>query len=521
MLGLQNTLLACRPRADLGEAQAYGSNLGVRRLRPNDRAAQKAVHRTPGRCLKGRWGSIDSVEELILGALPYLRELWPMLFQKFYEDNDDEDGSHPPPLAPEPGGDEPEAARGRGRGRGRARGPARRGRGRGGRPAPAPGADEDAEFKARMRTMKRNSVFMVGSREFDMIVNISHISKGPLMHCMHWLEKASKVWNKRVEAAAAEDRTYLGSTPASEFVAHKEAEIRHNISELLSPPKLREKWGAVVHIACTDEERSACLGLIVEAVLLVGASLGFRCTSIGTSLPLTLLLMLEVAAHIKDTRRQTVARLVVETPSCCLTAPMPYLCGGPSDAAAKLKSICLEEFKVVMRTGQAPLNLFYALQVWRSQLRTDSQPAEAMHVLLQGMRKVAPTLGHSLASDRMQIKLGDPITVTECLSLHKASIEKITSAENLARFKPIDSRVPDECTFKYCEHTNPWLLHTSLGYARPVQRLLPIGSAQLFVFDRPLAPGGAVLSAYVASWSFLPEELGDRGCDDRVWSSPV
>ena len=110
-------------------------------------------------------------------------------------------------------------------------------------------------------------------------------------------------------------------------------------------------------------------------------------------------------------KRSETARNWLGKPECCLKHKDTYL-------FVELRNCFTSELRAVAKEGKVPLNLFDALLVIRARLPLDLQEIEGMNSVLQVMGQRAHNMQVPLASDRLQLKKGDPITAEECTSLH-------------------------------------------------------------------------------------------------------
>jgi hypothetical protein len=161
----------------------------------------------------------------------------------------------------------------------------------------------------------------------------------------------------------------------------------------------------------------------------------------------------------------------------------------------------------VRATGCVPLNLFNVLLVWRSQFAFESKATEGMHVQLQRMARVAPRMGRALASDRMQIKLGDPISATECCELHHCSLTEMSSQAHIHRFasqalQDGPGLKPAAKVFKPCSHMKPELTYRSSGFVQAAQPHLPRGAGHVYVFGTPFDARKPSSVAYIVAWTY-------------------
>jgi hypothetical protein len=73
---------------------------------------------------------------------------------------------------------------------------------------------------------------------------------------------------------------------------------------------------------------------------------------------------------------------------------------------------------------------------------------------------------HSLASDRLKIKLSDPISVDECTSLHQQVLMHQSSQQHVCRFQLVElANVPKEASDMPCKHAYPERYGLAAGFA--------------------------------------------------------
>ena len=113
-------------------------------------------------------------------------------------------------------------------------------------------------------------------------------------------------------------------------------------------------------------------------------------------------------------------------------------------------------------------------------------------------------MGHALASDRLQLKLGDPITPCECCELHAQATTSLREQQNMYRFElHQDTHLPDEWVPMPCGHTRPQLTYKTCGFASPLQRMMLRGARKAYSFEAALVAqqcGGA--EVFLVAWSY-------------------
>lgn len=303
------------------------------------------------------------------------------------------------------------------------------------------------------------------------------------------------------------------------LVDNKAEQFRTEIDNLLEGMGSRR----IFSDCATKQDRSAARQLIIELVLLASASFCFRILAVTTTWPLKLLHLVSKPADEPCSLKHAVATELLRTPDCCLKTTRPYLHTGISDLAWKLKSTHGDELATCAQShGKVPLRLYSMLLIWRSQLSFESKSMEGVHVALQQLARIAPRMGHALASDRLQLKLGSPISPSECCDFYNPAQLNIAETDSIGRFAPpsLDTTAPAIAMPYQCEHNNPAAAYQVLGYLLPVQRLLPVGAKKAYIsLALCLAKVLQISLANVCSWLHGPTSMrstspssGSMGC---------
>ena len=123
-----------------------------------ENSSSGAFPKLPGRCLRNRWLSIDSVERIIVSAVALRGKVFGALWG-YYCDDHAEAVPLPPPQAP--------LAKARPRAKNKAR---------------DPGQDEKDAFQERQRATRTLAAKLTQCRLFLAMVMIASITRQPLVH---------------------------------------------------------------------------------------------------------------------------------------------------------------------------------------------------------------------------------------------------------------------------------------------------------------------------------------------------
>jgi hypothetical protein len=222
----------------------------------DEQVGDSSFGKAPGRCLRGRWLAVDSVERIICSASGHIGKVFHTCFA------------------------EPAKKRKR-----------------------EISTCADDVWEVEQTTYKRHAVALANNRVFLATVAASRGIKSPLVHFMTWAQKAVKAHNKSMAGARATGETYMGPTPMSSLISYKGLEIKHSMDDLLDPEAGGGDAFEAVWSICPAELMPEMLKLIVSAVLNMHAAWDFRFMVRLHSFPLKLLLFLEAAPCDQDARR--------------------------------------------------------------------------------------------------------------------------------------------------------------------------------------------------------------------------
>ena len=349
--------------------------------------SEQCCKRTPGRVLRARWFSIDSVEAILVCGIVYIGTIFQFLWPA---------ASTRCPVAV----------------------------------AAGPGSEEEDSYREKVRSCRHNATLLLNTTLFKATLVISFTCKRPLRHFFFWGQKQVKLWNDRRSGADV----YLGPTPLSMLVCEYAAQIKSDISKLLAPQSIasEEFWVALwphVPTGC----RGAANKLIIRVALALDGSWEYRVMSKVLSFPWLFLVMLESENHIVCGRRQEVARLFVSMHA----SELQWTRGLPSDITITIHGLFLDDMEYSATTGQMTAALAVVLLIWRSQLPFDTQSVEGMNSVLQRMGILGPRTGVGLASDRVDLIFGAPIDARECVDLHDETMEYLHRPETAHRYVQI------------------------------------------------------------------------------------
>ena len=149
--------------------------------------------RLPGRVLRGRWGSIDEVEELICPRLAWLKLAFVAIF--VFSSSKKKRTKR--------------------------------------RKKQTPGQEEAQQFNDEQNKYRLNATRLLQNHWFSLSLHISRIVKSPLTHFYRWATKRIQEVNIATKAAVDAGNLYLGPTMFSDLVDHRCAAVLHEIDQLL------------------------------------------------------------------------------------------------------------------------------------------------------------------------------------------------------------------------------------------------------------------------------------------------
>lgn len=321
--------------------------------------AKKVAGRLPPRALRGRWGSIDDVETFFLHATKpecervFKEALGPTLDKK--------------------------------------------------RGSSAAGtlalADEDEEaYRQKVGTWTRDSIDAVAKHETWISIHIAHLTRRPLMHMMHWLQKGASLLRKfRENLTSSED---AGPSGIQQLVYFKAAEIQRDFDLLLCDAAYGEEvcWGGLwghVDEAQLPDVRARCVGGVLETA----AGYHMRVSSKVKAFPLKLCwLVFAPASQVCEERRSTAKALLA-----LLDKPEGDV-ETFSSTAWKIAHTFREELLAAVASGTLHERLFHLIQAVCRMMTCDTQEIEGMNSIIKHAIHHAPAIHLPLLNSRVLIK---------------------------------------------------------------------------------------------------------------------
>jgi len=356
--------------------------------------AYRVAGKTPGRAVKTRWGSLNSVERIIVEGHVYLSTTFAQAFKKALE----------PPA--------------------QAKAPKKRGL----------LADVDDDRREQTKQYRVTAARKLCDVLFVAKCIVSDAAQRPLSHFHLWVQKKSLEVNKA--SKQQKGKAYMGTTAISELVCWKAQSIRDDFNALLTTGSGDDasRWGALWSLTPRDrvaETRALIITLVCSAV----CQWDMRITSRITSFPYVFLLMVEKGPSEVDERRRAAAAMALSKPECCLASQQ-------QDFTLKLLRKFRVELLEVARTGKCPHRLHSLLMLVRSLWFADTQKVEGANSVLQTICKRAPNIHVPLLSDRLSMKLGESLVPKDCCALHTDVVLRQADALQAERYTLKQATLP-------------------------------------------------------------------------------
>ena len=147
--------------------------------------------------------------------------------------------------------------------------------------------DKD-DYAEKVRNYKMTSVECSNSLVFKLTASVAYVGKKPLTSFMHWHMKQIKIHNKKVKAAKELGKTYMGATPLSKIVTFKAEAVAKQFDDMLKTsvwcdPDL---LGSVLTEDMPEDLQEAARRLHVLVVTQGACSWNFRVLTPAKSFPL-------------------------------------------------------------------------------------------------------------------------------------------------------------------------------------------------------------------------------------------
>jgi hypothetical protein len=347
----------------------------------------------PCRCLRGRWGSIDEVEGLLIQVMPYLG---PVLMGMYGADG----------------------------------GRTNRKRKSG---AALPGADDDQRYSEEQKNYRQTAVQVSNNPFFKAMVIISFNAKSAHRHFLLWAQKRVRITNLRNKAASANGSTYVGPTFLSALVVSKAASIYNDISSLLRPASLNDPyvWGPALECLPDPASHSAgAIRLIVELVCQLACSWYKRFMQPCSEFPLMFLLVLETPADEPDEKRKTLADRLLKSRDQISNNPH-------DDISFKVLELYEAEWHAMARAGTCADSLWKFMLIFRSATPGETQDIEGFNSRLQWLTNLARRMTLPAADARMSIREGLAVSAEVMADRHAGTVQFMDSDQHVYRYAPI------------------------------------------------------------------------------------
>ena len=130
----------------------------------------KVAGKIPGKCLKGRWASSESIESMIDNAGPLLAKVLVKALSGYAGARSKKAG---------------------------------------------PGADDDDDYSAKLGRWRQLAVTALSNSRYLLTVRVSRIARQPLLHALYWVQKQSKLLHAQRVQAGRDQRGHMLSIVGS------------------------------------------------------------------------------------------------------------------------------------------------------------------------------------------------------------------------------------------------------------------------------------------------------------------
>ena len=210
-------------------------------------------------------------------------------------------------------------------------------------------------------------------------------------------------------------------------MSEKACEIGAKLNDNFQP----ERWATVFDVLPESVHHKA-RELIITLTLCIAASWEERVHGPSCDFPLLLLRMLESPQGQFCEVRQQVAQSLLDL----LEQGAEKLIRRHSDVTVKLCSLYKTKFEHAAATGTCEPDLYIALLTLRRVCPLNTQDIEGNNSELQELIRRSPFIKWARASDKIQLKSGDEITVQELVDLHEETQAYMKTLDYLHRFLP-------------------------------------------------------------------------------------
>ena len=216
----------------------------------------------------------------------------------------------------------------------------------------------------------------------------------------------------------------------SSLVAGKADEITKEIDALLANS---HNWDDAL-TRCPNGHEFKAKELIVALAMQGRADWWRRVETKIAEFPLQLLLIVAKPANEACPKRREMAQRFLKLELCCLMR----MDGKHSSFNEKFRILFAEDLQIMQTTGKATLFLFLFMLQFSFVIRCNTSSVESFNSIIQIMATRARNMGIALASDRLSLKVGRKVLVSDCVAVHSEAVALKKSEENSQRFSPLE-----------------------------------------------------------------------------------
>ena len=321
-------------------------------------ARAKVVRKLPPRPLKGRWGSISSVERYLLNA--GMAEL-PVVFNDAIATMEDHNADHGEDNTVDLDALDVQ--------------------------------DMDSKiYKKIMGRWRKDANRALATTSFWARMHIANVTREPLDHLMHFLMQTASDPSDGGQAESQPERS-VGKLPS--LVYHKMPEIMHSFSDVLNSTSPR--WNAFQSILNHESQDTVheWVSLLVSCALECASELHRRVEAMTASYPAKLAWLVFTNDPVTpcDMRRKIAKELVESRPELL-----------DEHFTRKFVSLFREDLELSKKSGCIEPMLFQLLSEAFRMLPLETQEVEGINSIVKRIVKIAPSIKLPLLSDRVLIK---------------------------------------------------------------------------------------------------------------------
>lgn len=351
--------------------------------------ANEIAGHTPGKVVRTRWGSLHEVSGTIVRGGRPLAICFPLAFE---------------PAAP------------------KAKAKAK----------PSAGlmgdVDDVRREEARQCKVTASKFFKSDAKKVKCVAN--YIGQGPLQRFRLWEQKQTALFNKKQQQKLLNAEVGL-EAPFIKLVDSKAAEIEAMFTKLLLDEN-ESMWEALWDVCPGDVFKEEGRELALAIVLNGAGQWEMRIMKKVRTFPWRMFACAAKPNETDDPLRRIIADEL-------LTSDRADLEDKFSDLTLKILDWFVEDWRLMRDTGKITKRLRALLLTIAVMVRSDTQRIEGANSVLQKIIEAATNIHIPLASDRLGIKLNDPVPVQTCVGRHKEAVTWRKDDDRRDRFSIIDA----------------------------------------------------------------------------------